>query len=174
MTALGYTATLESKKNSANPTHREISRKFKEVVEAIKSIMKKRTIVNEDKEEELVYESMYRLKKDLWIAVHKAVKDQEFTADIFANEVFKLTDVIDSFVPPAEIELECPANPISILNAGMLYQLTLMEKMHDALKDKTIEERLSTRHKLHKLIMKAGELSQIQIMLQTIEEKTTE
>jgi hypothetical protein len=172
--SIGYTAMLESQKKSENPTHREVSKKFEEVVEAIKGIMKKQTIVNEDKEEALVYESIYRLKKDLWIEVHNAIKGQEFTAEIFADEVFKLTDVIDSFVPPAEIELECPANPLSILNAGMLYELTSMERMHEELNDKTIEERLSTRHKLHKLIMKAGELSQIQKMLQATEENATE
>ncbi len=172
--SMGYTAALEGGKKSENPTHQEISKKFAEVVEAIKGIMKKRAIVNEDKEEGLVYASIYRLKKDLWNEVQNAVKGQEYTAEMFANEVFKLTDIIDSFVPPAEIKLESPADPVSILNAGMLYELTSMEKMHEMLKDNTNEERLSTRHKLHKLIMKAGELSQIQTMLQATEEKATE
>ena len=163
---MGYASMLEKIKKSRNPTHQEISKQFKEIIEAIKSIVKKPTIVIADKEEKLVYDSIYGLKKDLWSEVHTAVKNQKYSPQVFADEVFKLTDIIDSFVPPTEIELERPANPISILNAGILYQLTSMEKIHKEIKDKTMEERLSTRHKLHKLVMKAGELSQIQKMLQ--------
>ncbi len=65
-------------------------------------------------------------------------------------------------MPPSEKELEVPAEPISILNAGMLYELTLIENLHKNLGNKTADERLLARHTLHRLIMKAIESSQIQ------------
>lgn len=172
---MGYLEALEEKRERGIPVHQKEAREFIEIIEALGNVIKQSPRADQDTEDVLSYRIMedvliHRiingLKKDLWTRVHAAVKEQEYTAERFKNDVFKLTDTISCFVPPVEIDVGQPANPISILNAGMLYELTQMEDMHEVMNDESLEDRLNTRHKLHRLVMKAGELSQAQTLLQ--------
>ena len=172
---MGYLEALEEKREKGTPVHQKEAREFLEIIETLRNVIKQPVKADQDTEDVLTYRIMEDvlihgiingLKEDLWALVHSTVKEQEYTAERFKNDVFKMIDTIGCFVPPVEIDVGQPANPISILNAGMLYELTRMEDMHRAMKDESLEDRLNTRHKLHRLIMKAGELSQTQTLLQ--------
>ena len=153
---------------------RSLATRFVTIVEDIKKIMKKIKAPDDDEMSKLVYDAIYSIKDDIQKEVHAIIGPNEYTAEKFYREAFMLVDTINSFVPPAEIGLEQPADPISILNAGILYELILVENMYEMLKNKSMEERLLTRHKLHKLIMKAMELSQIQTIMRETKEKLSD
>jgi hypothetical protein len=148
-----------------------LARKFVEVVKEIKASLKKTQAIGEDRVSRLVHEAIYSVKDDLKEEVHTIVGTNEYTAERFHREAFALIDTISSFVPPVEIMPEQPASLVSILNAGMLYELVSMEDMCKMLKNKSAADRLLTRDKLHKLVMKAMELSQIQDLIKETQKK---
>lgn len=160
-----YFEVLKKQGGSDERIQQLAAEKFVKIVENWREIMKEEKATSGDKRSVLVHDAIYSVKEDLQREVRDVVGTYEYTAEKFELEAFKLIETINSFVPPAEMDLEQPADPISILNAGMLYELTLIEDMHKMLGDQTMEERLLTRHKLHKLIMKAIESSQIQAVM---------
>lgn len=162
-----YPEQIKNTETFMNFRHQDIVDKFSNIITEIKSILKQSVVVPQDEEEKLVDKSIQNLEKNLWIEVTKAIKGQEYTPNIFCKDVFKLADLIDSVVPPAEIDFQTPANTISIVNVGVIYTLTSMDRLHETFGDKSVKDQLSTRNKFHKLIMKAGELSQIQKLMQS-------
>jgi hypothetical protein len=164
---MGYPRILNKKRSCGIKRHEEMAESFSETIEVIRKMISLNGQGTLDKEEELIRSSVHNLKKILWQAVRRAVRKQEYSPKTFSDDVFKLADLIDSIVPPTEIEIEHPANTISILNAGVLYEITSINRMHTNFEDTTLVDHLATRNKLHQLIMKAGELSQIQTLLQT-------
>ena len=163
---MDYPGRIKQKKGLLDAKHREVAEKFEGIISDLKTMISQSPATSLDTEEALVDKSVEGIKKDLWEEVEKAIKGQDYTPDAFCNDVFKLIDAIDFVVPPVEIDFEKPANRISIINAGVLYVLTSMESFHNSFEDKTVKDKLSTRNKLHKLMMKAGELSYIQQKLQ--------
>jgi hypothetical protein len=164
-----FRKNLENKK-AEEQTDLDVIGEFLRYFEAIKSDVNSSIITEDDTEEKVINRAIQSLKRKVWSAVARAVKGQIYKPETFANDVFQLITIIDSVVPPAEIEFEKPANTISILNAGMLYEVTSIERLHAFFNDKSTQEKLATRNKLHKIIMKAGELSQIQSALQQAEQ----
>lgn len=160
-----YAEVLKKQEGLDEEIQQKAAKKFEEIVGDWKEIMKEKVTPSGDKISVLVHDAIHSVKEDLQKQAHDVVGTLEYTAEKFELEVFKLIETIDSLVPPAEMDLEQSADPISILNAGVLYELTLIEEMHEMLNDQTMERRLLTRHKLHKLIMKAVESSQIQTMM---------
>lgn len=138
---------------------------FGKLVEAWWEFIRKGKIAPTDNISKLVAEVIDDSKPVLRKEVSNIVGKYEYRPERFQKEVFMLIQILDSFVPPTEIGFEQPADPISILNAGALYELTLLENMHNALENKTPEEQLETIHKLHKLVMKAIEGAQTQKLL---------
>jgi hypothetical protein len=170
----GYFEVLK-KQRASNETIKQVAaEKFLRIVENWREIVKEESPPLDDITSVLVHEAIYSVKKVLQKEARDVVGAYEYTAEKFEQETFKLIETINSFVPPAEMSLEQPADPISILNAGMLYELTLIEGMHEMLGDQAMEERLLTRHKLHKLIMKAIESSQIQAVMKEMKTELPE
>lgn len=163
---MDYPGRIKQKKGLLDAKHREVAEKFEGIISDLKTLISQSPASSLDTEEALVDKSVEGIKKDLWEEVGKAIKGQDYTPGAFCDDVFKLIDAIDFVVPPVEIDFEKPANRISIINAGVLYVLTSMESFHNSFEDKTVKDKLSTRNKLHKLMMKAGELSYIQQKLQ--------
>ncbi len=163
---MDYPGRIKQKKGLLDAKNREVAEKFEGIISDLKTLISQSPASSLDTEEALVDKSVEGIKKDLWEEVGKAIKGQDYTPGAFCDDVFKLIDAIDFVVPPVEIDFEKPANRISIINAGVLYVLTSMESFHNSFEDKTVKDKLSTRNKLHKLMMKAGELSYIQQKLQ--------
>ena len=163
---MDYPGRIKQKKGLLDAKHREVAEKFEGIISDLKTLISQSPASSLDTEEALVDKSVEGIKKDLWEEVGKAIKGQDYTPGAFCDDVFKLIDAIDFVVPPVEIDFEKPANRISIINAGVLYVLTSMESFHNSFEDKTVKDKLSTRNKLHKLMMKAGKLSYIQQKLQ--------
>ena len=170
----GYGETLKRKESSAENTQKVAAGKFSDIVENWRKYMTKEKTPADDKKAMLVQAAINSVEESIREEVSAVTATCEYSAKKFETEAFTLIDTIDSFVPPAEIGLEEPANPISILNAGMLYEQTLIDNMHVSLADHTMDERLLTRHKLHKLIMKAIESSQTQTTMKEMENKPPE
>lgn len=164
----------EQEKKPEERTGPNVSAEFLRYYEGVKNDVRTCVILEDGTEEKVVNRAIQSLKRRVWSSVLRAVKGQIYQPEVFATDVFRLIDVIDSVVPPSEIDFEQPANTISIMNAGMLYEVAAIDRMHDYFKDKTTQERLATRNKLHKIIMKAGELSQIQSTLQQAEQNNQE
>jgi len=160
-----YLAIVKAFRDDKETIQCSAAKTFVGIIDTWKDFIEKEKLPASGKVSELVREVIESSKSILREEVHSVVGAYEFTAKRFGEESFRLIDTIDSFVPPAEIEFEHPADPIAILNAGMLYELTLMENMHEKLKDKELGERLLTIHKLHKLIVKGIEASQTQLKM---------
>jgi hypothetical protein len=164
---LGYAEKVKQKKGIMTAKNQTIAESYLAIIEELRLMLINNNVPSEDAEEALVDKSVQSIQTVLWAEVLKTIKGQEYSADVFCNDTFKLVDAIDSIVPPVEIEFEKPANRVSIMNAGMLYALTSMSSLYNSFEATSISQKLSTRNKLHKLIMKAGELSIIQESLQT-------
>jgi hypothetical protein len=169
-----YAEVLKRQEGAHERIRQKAAGRFGGIIENWREIVKKEATPSGDKISVLVHDAIHSVKDDLQKQVHDVVGRLGYTAERFELEVFKLIETIDSLVPPAEMDLEQPADPISILNAGMLYELALIEDMHELLNDQKMEERLLTRHKLHKLIMKAIESSQIQTIMKEMKEELPE
>jgi hypothetical protein len=163
---MGYPGKIKQKRAVLDNKHKKIAEQYEEFVSNLKRMIDESSEASQDAEETLVDKSVDAVKKELWVEVGKALNGQGYTAEQFCNDVFKLMDAIDCIVPPVEIDFEKPANRISIINSGVLYALISIENFHKSFEDKSVKDRLSTRNKLHKLMMKAGELSIIQEKLQ--------
>jgi len=92
----------------------------------------------------------------------------EYKPEQFAKDVFQLSRQLDFLVPPAEIEVGKPANPVSIINAGALYKTLLVENLYKALEATTSIDETKVRDKLHSLILKALELSDIETRMREL------
>lgn len=164
--SMGYLSELKKKSKLKNEHGQNVALEFIKIINSISCQVNKPFELNDDREEKLVCDAILSVKEEIWKKVNETVGSHKYSAKKFASDVFKLIDVVDSFTPPVEITVEKPANPISILNAGVLYKLVLIDNWHNALEDETIEDFLKTRHHLNQIIRKAGELSQIQSLLQ--------
>lgn len=164
--SMGYLSELQKIVAQNDKKNKKIASEFIKIIISIKEEVNKDIIENSDPEEKLVCDAILSVKEKIWEKVNETVGSEKYSAKKFVTDIFKLIDVIDSFTPPVEIEVEHPANPISILNAGMLYKAILMDNWHSALEDTKTEDLLKTRHHLNQIIRKAGELSQIQSLLQ--------
>lgn len=162
-----YNEALKDVMESKSNLKQQAAKAFADIVETWKEIIAKEKPTPVDKESELVAQVVDSTRTSLSREAKDITGARQYTCEQFVGEALKLLDIINSLVPPAEISFETPANAISILNAGMLYELTLMENMHRMLKDENTEDRLATIHGLHKLIMKAVEASQAQRLMKS-------
>jgi hypothetical protein len=167
----GYIDSLRTQVSTGEKTQRVVAEEFRKYITDWKKKVKDDKPQTFDKISLLVRELILSIKEEIGKEVSAITGAYEFTSKEFEIESFKLLDKIDSFVPPTEMEIEVPANPIAILNAGMLYELTIIENLHRNLGNSTDEEKLQARHTLHKLIMKAIETSQIQKTMKEIKKQ---
>jgi hypothetical protein len=158
---MGYPKTLRSIKTEDN-TIKEIAIKFLKIAEDTNVFLSEIEEEEKDKFAILIHDSVTRVIPELRKTINDIIGPNEYTPREFSKDVFPLILSLDSFVPPAEISAEKPAAPISILNAGMLYEMLLMENLYKTLEASTPTDKLYARHKLHQLTLKALELSSIQ------------
>lgn len=100
--------------------------------------------------------------------VDNYMKPFDYTLEQFKNEVFQLSTTLSYVVPPAEVEVGKPALPISILNAGLLYKMLSSDKMCELFGAVSTEQKLVVTDKLHALVLKALELSDIESQMKPI------
>lgn len=159
-----YQKTLRSIKTKDNRI-KQIATKFVKTTEVIGDFLSSIEEKEKDPFSILVHDSVTKAIPELKKTIYDVVGPNEYTSRKFSKDIFCLISLLDSFIPPGEISAEKPATPISILNAGMLYELLLMENLYEMLKATTLADKLSARHKLHQLTSKALELSNIQSLM---------
>jgi len=162
---LNYSSYLKDLKDAKNL---EFAQKFISLVQSIEKLLD--SVEQREVEDfpELVMNSVLQVIPEVRREVSKRVVHNQYEPDEFRNEVFKLIELLDLVIPPAEIEIGKPASVNSILNAGSLYELMLVDNLYEILEATTTKERMEVRHKLHKLILKALELSSIETRMKKL------
>lgn len=156
---IGYSRTLLCIKK--DNTIKEIAKKFVDITEDLGNFLSEIEEEERDKLSILVHDVIVKVIPELRKNVLNVIENRGYTSKRFFKEVFSLIPTLDSFVPPAEISSEKPAPPLSILNAGMLYEMLFIKNFYKILKASTPMNKLYARHKLHQLTSKALELSNI-------------
>ena len=118
--------------------------------------------------QELVIDSVQKVIPELKKEVNSLMTAFEYTPKQFAKDVFQLSKRLDLIVPPVEIDVGKPAIPVSILNAGALYKTLLVKTLYKAFEATTAIEETEIRDKLHSLILKALELSDIEMRMKEV------
>jgi len=118
--------------------------------------------------QELVMDSVQNVIPELKKEVNNYVISFEYRPEQFRDEVFQLSRRLDFIVPPAEIDVGKPALPVSILNAGLLYKMLLVRRLYGVFDAATSKDEIAVRDKLHALILKALELSDIETQMKQI------
>ena len=93
----------------------------------------------------------------------------QYEPDRFGNEVFELLEKLKQYVPPCEIKRGKPANPISILNAGMIFILT-WKNYPPPITITSQENESEVVNIINSLVSKSIELSMIQDKMQEYKE----
>lgn len=156
---LNYLSYLKDIKDGNNI---EIANKFISLVQSIRKSLD--SVEQREYEDfpELVMNSVLGIIPEVQREVKKQIAHTQYKPEEFRSEVFKLIQLLDLVIPPAEIEIGKPASVNSILNAGALYELVLMDNLYETLEATTVKERAEVRHMLHKLVLKALEASDIE------------
>lgn len=133
-----------------------------EIDEHIKSVPQKtgEPLVNE------AIESVLDLIKQ---ESNTATNGFQYEPDRFGNEVFELLEKLKQYVPPCEIKRGKPANPISILNAGMIFRLT-WKNYPPPITITSQENESEVVNIINLLVSKSIELSMIQDKMQEYKE----
>ena len=118
--------------------------------------------------QELVMDSVEKVIPDLKKEVNSLTTAFEYRPEHFVRDVFQLSKRLDFVVPPAEIDVGKPAIPVSILNAGALYKTLLVKNLYKALGATTTIDETEIRDKLHSLILRALELSDIEVRMKEV------
>jgi len=115
--------------------------------------------------EDLVKDSVEKVIPELKRQVKSLIASSEYKPDRFRKDVFKLSKRLSLVVPPAEVDVGKPAIPVSILNAGALYKSLLAEEFYKTLGATTSRDELEVRDKIHALVLKALELSDVEVRM---------
>lgn len=121
--------------------------------------------------QKLVRDSVEKVIPELKMQVRNLTKASDYLPESFRKDCFRLASRLSYVVPPAEVEVGEPATPVSILNAGGLYKMLLVEELYQTLDAKTTLDRTKVRDKIHVLVLKALELSDIEARLKPLIEK---
>ena len=140
----------------------EMGKDFVEVVNGLRKQLQEIEEKERDEIEDLVFRSITKVIPDLRENVREATAKLDYNPKRFCAEVFPLVGILDSFVTPVEVSPGSPASPVSILNCGLLYELLSMDRLYKMLNAKGSAAKLNAKHKLHQLLLKALELSDIQ------------
>ena len=163
---LDYPSVIEN----IDAKHLEIAEKFVALVHGIPKLLESVEEGERDDIAELTLSSVQEILPNLLKEVRKEVTIEQYSPEEFKAEVFKLTELLDFVIPPAETEIGKPASIASILNVGSVYELMLIDNLYKVLEAKKSKERTIARHRLHMLILKALELSSIETrMKQSLE-----
>jgi hypothetical protein len=124
---------------------------------------------SEDEYLRLVNYSVLRMVPLLSKVARAATSDRNYSPKLLVKEAFQLSRQLESLIPPAEIDVGAPANPISILNAGAIFKLMKFDKVYGIfdIQSKT-SNRLIIDRKVDTLVVKAIELATLQDQMQTI------
>jgi len=155
-------------KNVEDTKHREVAKKFITLVQSIPQLLESVEQGERDDISELVLTSVEKIIPELLKEVSKQVTIDQYLPKEFKIEVFKLVELLDFVIPPAETKIGEPASVASILNVGSLYELMLIDNLYKVLEAKNTKERMMARHKLHKLILKALELSSVEARMKRL------
>jgi len=156
---MGYPSCIEETKGIKN---QELPSKLLAFVQSIEELIESADQGEAEDFTELVMSAVRKTIPALRQEVHKAVSDNQYNPEEFRKEVFKLVQLLDLVIPPAEIDTGKPASIISVLNVGSLYELMQIEKLYEILEATDSKKQIEARHLLHKLILKALELSSAQ------------
>jgi DNA-directed RNA polymerase subunit F len=144
---------------------REIAGNLISLVQSIKNLLVSVEQIEVEDFTKLVVGSVQQIIPQVREEASKIVSQNRYEPQRFAEEVFKLFDLLDFVIPPVEIETGKPASISSILNAGSLYESLLIENLYKVFEAKTTKEQMMVRNKLHKLILKALELNHIEAQM---------
>ncbi len=161
---LNYTNIIKETKNE------EHSKLSDDLISIIQDIKYMQETVEQPKAEdaidtlfsELVMDAVKKVIPELQKEVNKNIGSNRYEPKEFQEDVFKLLRFLDFVVPPVETKSGTPASAPTILNVGSIYELVLMDNLNKVFKAEDWKDRLEVRHTLHKLILKALELSDIE------------
>jgi len=140
----------------------DTGKKFIAAIDRLKQQLQDMEESKKDEVENLVFKSISKVIPNLRKDVRKATKQVDFVPKEFCSEVFRLVEILDSFVAPVEVAPGTPASPASILNSGLLYDLLFRNKLYKTLNARSPRDKIDAIQKLHQLLLKALELCEIQ------------
>lgn len=138
---------------------------FLKHVAILEEFVTTKSVPSQDLQTQLLEETTQKLVPDMQLAVQKRLEKSFYRPEQFSKEAFILSNIMETLIPPAELQPGVPADPISIMNAGLIFQLLKFESVCDRLNMKDDESKLKLRRKIELLVLKSIESSTIERLM---------
>jgi len=140
--------------------------KFNEYLTDIENIVTK-TVINNETIGELyyyAYEKVQEQKDNIQSECKNISNDLNiiYNYDILLCELNPLIDCLNELIIPCELNRGIPANPISVLNVGVIFKLVKFDELYDIFKNNLNKSKIEFNNDLNDLTMKGLESCLIQ------------